>query len=260
MGQRGTDVSRQAADMVLQDDNFVTIRNAVAAGRGIFDNIRKFVNYLLSANAGEVLVVFAGVLLGTLLFPETFANHPEAIVLTPVMLLWVNLVTDGLPALALGADPTAPNIMDRPPRSASESVIDRRVAASVAAIGVLMALTGLVLFFGMLSVTRDLLLAQTTLFTFLVAVEMVRIQVIRSRYGQSVTSNPWLVLAVLSTLVLQLLVVYTPLNALFDVVALGSDAWGAIAVTFVAFVVLNLGVVAVLDRVFGADTIRAARR
>jgi Ca2+-transporting ATPase len=255
MGQRGTDVARQAADMVLQDDNFVTIRNAIAAGRGIFDNIRKFVNYLLSANAGEVFVVFAGVLLGTLLFPETFTTHPEAVVLTPVMLLWVNLVTDGLPALALGADPIAEDVMDRPPRPATEGVIDRRVGASIGSIGVVMMVTGLTLFFGALSATENLFLAQTTLFTFLVVVEMVRIQLIRSRYNQPVTSNPWLLAAIAVTLALQALVLYSPLHELFDVVPLGAGPWGWIAVAFVTFVAINLVVVRLLERLFPATTL-----
>ena len=254
MGQRGTDVAQQASDMVLQDDNFTTIRDAVAEGRGIFDNIRKFVNYLLSANAGEVLAVFVGVLVGTVLFPTLFAARTEALVLTPVMLLWVNLVTDGLPALALGADPAAEGILDRPPRGTGDHVIDRRMAASVAAIGVGMAATGLGLFFAGLRETGSLVRAQTLLFTFLVVVEVVRIQVIRARYGLSIGSNPWLVAAVLVTLVLQLLVLYTPLNALFGVDSLPSSAWAAIGVGFVVFLLLNLVASAALDRVFPDET------
>src|SRR5690606_27953469 len=110
MGQRGTDVAKEAADMVLQDDNFVTLRDAIAQGRGTFDNIQQFVAFLLSANAGEIVIVLAGVILGSALFPEAFAGQAQALVLTPVMLLWVNVVTDGLPALALGVDPPAPGI------------------------------------------------------------------------------------------------------------------------------------------------------
>jgi Ca2+-transporting ATPase len=249
MGQRGTDVAKQASDMVLRDDNFATIRDAIETGRGIFDNIRKFVNYLLSANAGEVLVVFVGVLLGSVLFPSLFAGRAEALVLTPVMLLWINLVTDGLPALALGADPTAADVMDRPPRGTSESVIDDRMQASILGIGAIMTVTGLALFFRELGTTRDLVAAQTLLFTFLVTVEVVRIQLVRSRYEQSLFSNPWLVAAIAVTILLQLGVLYTPARAFFDVIALGVDAWTLIGVGFLAFVVLSVAVGRAIDRV-----------
>ncbi|MFB6179230.1 MAG: cation-translocating P-type ATPase [Halorientalis sp.] len=256
MGQRGTDVAKQAADMILQDDNFVTIRDAVEAGRGIFDNVRTFVNYLLSANAGEVLVVFFGVLLGGLLFPDLFAgSETVGLVLTPVMLLWVNLVTDGLPALALGADPAAPNVMDRPPRGRGEPIIDQRVGASVAGIGVVMTVVGLALFFGRLAATGSLVRAQTTLFTFLVVIELARIQLIRSRYGKSLLSNPWLVGAVGLTLVLQLLVLYSPLAGLFGVVPLSIETWTWLGGAFVIFVVLNYLLVLVLDRLLPATRV-----
>ncbi|MBX0297818.1 calcium-translocating P-type ATPase, PMCA-type [Haloarcula nitratireducens] len=253
MGIRGTDVAQQASDMVLQDDNFATIRDAIAEGRGIFDNIRKFVNYLLSANAGEVLVVFIGVLIGTFLFPDLFAEQSEALILTPVMLLWINLVTDGLPALALGADPKTDGILDRPPRESDESVINRRMMASIAMIGGVMTVTGLALFFyGLLTVT-DLIRAQTVLFTFLVVVEVVRIQVIRSRYGLSLLSNRWLIGAIAMTLLLQLLVLYTPLNEFFAVQPPSIEEWVWIGIAFIGFLVLNLGMSELLDRVLATS-------
>jgi Ca2+-transporting ATPase len=247
MGQRGTDVAKGASDMVLRDDDFATIRDAIAEGRGIFDNVRKFVNYLLSANAGEVLVVFVGVLVGTFLFPEAFASQSEALVLTPVMLLWVNLVTDGLPALALGADPKADDVLSRPPRPAGEPVVDDRMLVSIAAIGVSMCLTGLALYFFTLAATGDIVRAQTLLFTFLVAVEVVRIQVIRARYGHSVLSNRWLVGAVSLTLTLQVLVLYTPASALFGVVAPTAAEWSWIALAGIAFLGLSVGASRLLD-------------
>jgi Ca2+-transporting ATPase len=249
MGVRGTDVTKEASDMILQDDNFVTIRDAIAEGRGIFDNIRKFVNYLLSANAGEVLVVFVGVVVGSALFPSLFAGQSEALILTPVMLLWINLVTDGLPALALGTDPKAEDVMDRPPRGDDEQVIDRRMAVSIASIGLLMTVTGLTLFFHGLRVTRQLVAAQTLLFTFLVVVEVVRIQLIRSRYDLGPFSNRWLVGAIGSSLLLQLAVVYTPLNRFFDVVPVGLPGWGWIAAAFAGFVALGIAVERLVGRV-----------
>ncbi|MFB6108219.1 MAG: cation-translocating P-type ATPase [Haloplanus sp.] len=251
MGIRGTDVAQQAADMVLRDDNFATIRDAVAEGRGIFDNIRKFVNLLLSANAGEVVVVFAGFLLGSALFPDRFAGDPEALVLTPVMLLWVNLVTDGLPALALGADPKAEGILDRPPRPRDEAVIDRRTVASILTIGAATTAVGLGVFFAALD-RSSLVVAQTRLFTFVVVAEMVVIQVIRSRFDQPLLSNPWLVAAVAGSLSLQLLVLYTPLSGAFGVVSPSLESWawlgGAVAVFTLLTTALDRGAAAVVGR------------
>jgi Ca2+-transporting ATPase len=239
MGQRGTDVAQQASDMVLRDDNFATIRDAIAAGRSIFDNIQKFVNLLLSANTGEVLIVFLGVLVGSVVFPESFASESEALILTPVMLLWINLVTDGFPALALGADPKAPNIMKREPRTDGDPVIDHQMIVSVLTIGSVMTVVGLGLFFYGLQETADLLVAQTLLFTFIVVAEMGVIQIIRSRFQQSLLSNRWLLIAVAVSLILQLVLLYTPLNSLFDVVPLTLTGWEWIGVTFAVFFVLN---------------------
>lgn len=247
MGERGTDVAQQSSDMVLQDDNFVTIRDAIAEGRGIFDNIRKFVNYLLSANAGEVLTVFIGILIGSFIFPDIFASQSEALILTPIMLLWINFVTDGLPALALGADPKSEGIMDRPPRGSDDPVINRRMMLSIVGIGTFITATGLPLFFHELMTTGNLLKAQTILFTFLVAIEMVRIQTIRSRYNQSIVSNKWLLGALISSLVLQLAVLYTPLREYFEVAALGINSWGMILAGTAGFIVLTYLFSKILD-------------
>jgi Ca2+-transporting ATPase len=248
MGQRGTDVTQAASDMVLQDDNFVTIRNAIAEGRGIFDNIRKFVNLLLSANTGEVLTVFLGVLIGGVLFPNLFAAQSEALILTPVMLLWINLVTDGLPALALGVDPKAPDVLEREPRSSETGVIDRRVLASILAIGVTMTAVGLVIFFEGLVTFESLVVAQTLLFTFFVVAEMGVIQVIRRRFGSGVLSNPWLVAAVVASLLLQLVVLYSPLAGLFDVYAPGVPGLGRIGAGVLLVLIGTVALASGIDR------------
>jgi Ca2+-transporting ATPase len=137
MGIAGTDVAREAGDMVLADDDYSTIVGAVLEGRKIFDNLRKFIRYLLSSNAGEVLTMFAGILgagvLG-LANPEGGVFLP----LTAVQILWINLVTDGAPALALGVDPGDPGLMDRPPRDPHESVIDRATWVTIAVVGLVM--------------------------------------------------------------------------------------------------------------------------
>ncbi|MBS3760568.1 MAG: cation-transporting P-type ATPase [Halodesulfurarchaeum sp.] len=254
MGQRGTDVARQASDMILQDDNFATIRDAIQEGRGIFENVRKFVNYLVSTNTGEVLVVFLGVLLGSLLFPAQFSGTSQALILTPILILWINLVADTLPALALGADPHADGLMDRPPRPTDEGVINTRVLVSILTIAVLLAVTGLGIFFYALDRTGSLLRAQSLLFTFIVVVELIRIQVIRSRYDQPLRSNLWLVGAIGVSLLVQLAVLYTPLRDFFQVVPLTLVEWGWIAIGFVAFLLLNVVVSRLNTRVFKSRT------
>ncbi|HYE35526.1 cation-transporting P-type ATPase [Methylocaldum sp.] len=260
MGRRGTDVAKEASDMVLQDDNFVTLRNAIAEGRGIFDNIRKFVNFLLSANAGEILIVFLGVLAGAALFPRLFGGQSEALILTPVMLLWINLVTDGLPALALSTDPKMEGIMKQPPRGAGEPVLDRRIIASILSIGLIMAATGLPLFFHGLLNTGELARAQTQLFTFIVVAEMIRIQIIRARYALPMLSNRWLVAAVASSLVLQAVVLYTPASELFEVAALASGDWQWIGIAFTAFLLLGVMAEKSLDWIYGWRAERALKK
>jgi Ca2+-transporting ATPase len=250
MGQRGTDVARQASDMILRDDNFATIRDAIREGRGIFENVRKFVNYLVSTNTGEVLVVFLGVLLGSLLFPARFSGTSQALILTPVLILWINLVADTLPALALGADPYAEGLMNRPPRPTDEGVINTRVLTSILTIAILLAVTGLGVFFYALERTGSLLRAQSLLFTFIVVVELIRIQVIRSRYDQSLRSNPWLVGAIGASLLVHLAVLYTPLGEFFQVVPLSGVEWAWIAIGFVVFLLLNVLVSMLNTRIF----------
>jgi Ca2+-transporting ATPase len=134
MGITGADVTKEAADMVLVDDNFASIVNAVEEGRAIFDNIQKFVHYLLSTNAGEVLLLFIAALLG---WP---------LPLTAIQILWINLVTDGLPALALGMEPPEPDIMRRPPRPADKPVITWRHARLILLHGLLIAMAGVAAF------------------------------------------------------------------------------------------------------------------
>jgi Ca2+-transporting ATPase len=248
MGDRGTDVTVAASDVVLRDDNFATIRDAVAEGRAVFDNIRKFVTLLLSANAGEVATVFVGVLVGSALFPTLFAARTEALVLTPVMLLWINLVTDGPPALALGADPGAPDVLDRPPRPSAEGVVDRRVGATIAVIGATLTVAGLSVFFDRLRATTSLVAAQTALFTFFVVAEMGLVWVIRRRFGARALSNPWLVAAVAASLALQALVLYTPAAAAFGVVPPDAAGWWRVVAAVAAVLAVNHGVSLALGR------------
>lgn len=248
MGVRGTDVAQQASDMILQDDNFVTIRDAISEGRGIFDNIRKFVAYLLSYNAGEVLIVFFGTLIGSFMYPEVFQGGGGALVLTPVMLLWINLVTDGLPALALGVDPKVPDIMERKPRDRDEPVINKRMLTMIVGIGIAMTITLLPLYF--LNID-NLALAQTHIFTALVIFEMVGIQAIRRIFGASIWSNKWLWISIVAATILQLIVVYTPIGKFFGVVPLPLMEWLEIGVALVVFFILVEILLKIEKRVFG---------
>src|SRR4029078_9780462 len=125
MGITGTDVSKEAADVILTDDNFATIVAAVEEGRTIFANIRKFLRYLLSSNIGEVLTMFLGVLLANRLGLTATGDQPIIAPLLATQILWINLVTDGAPALALGLDPADPDVMRQPPRAPGRGVLTR---------------------------------------------------------------------------------------------------------------------------------------
>ncbi|SEH15438.1 Ca2+-transporting ATPase [Natronorubrum sediminis] len=258
MGIRGTDVTEQASDIVLLDDNFATIRDAVRGGRRIFDNVRKFVNYLLSGNGGEVTMVFTGSMLGF------------GLVITPIQILFINVVTDGIPALSMGVDPPAKDIMDRDPRPPEEGVITDRIVTSVVGIAAFMTICLLPLFtlnfYGELVPGYDVLgaivgwspgyepsreLAQTMVFTGFVVFEIVRIQAIRYRYGLGIFTNRWLVIAVVVAVTLQLLVLYTSTGQLlFDVEPLAVVHWIQIAVAAGVFALLMAGFVKVQDRYF----------
>lgn len=223
MGERGTDVAQQSSDMIIQDDNFVSIRDAIEEGRGISDNIRKSVNYLLSGNMGEVLTVFFGLIIGGLLFPEVFQTHSEALILTPMMLLWINFISDGFPALALSTDPPMEDIMKETERYGNKPLMDATVLKSVFIIGTLMAASGLSVFF--LTLSESLLLAQTVLFTFVIMAETARVQVIRNRYDHSILSNKWVIAALGTAIALQMLLLYTPAAEIFGASALGLKSW-----------------------------------
>lgn len=249
MGQQGTAVAKKSSDIILQDDNFVTIRDAIAEGRAIFDNIRKVTNYLLSTNAGEVMFVFLGSIIGALFFQDIFVENPDAVVLTAVMILWVNFVTDGPPAIALAADDRAEDVMDRPPREAEESIIDKKMIGMIAGTGPLAAIVFLPLFF--LLVESNFTLAQTTLFTALAMFEILMFQVIRREYGLSILSNRYLGVAVGVAFLAQLVVLYTPLRNLFEVLPLGLFEWGLIAAGLVVFGAIILVYQQVLINRFG---------
>jgi Ca2+-transporting ATPase len=232
MGITGTDVTKETADMVLLDDKFTSIVKAVEQGRGIYENIKKFVNYLLSSNLGEVLILFIAMIIG-------FRDASGAIVmpLLATQILWLNLVTDGLPAVALGVDPIRKGIMHVSPRNPDEPIITKNMAMNIIIIAVLIAAGVLFLFNRFLFEGEAI--ARTVAFTALVMLEMVRVTMIRSQYKLSVFSNMSLIGAIILSVMLQVAVVYVPMmNIVFKTTPLTLYHWGHIgavmAILFVA--------------------------
>ena len=219
MGITGTDVAKQTADMVLTDDNFASIVAAIEQGRIIYSNIRKFVYFLLACNVGEILIIFASMLLGL------------PIPLRPVQLLWLNLVSDGAPALALGLEKGDPDIMKQAPRSPQEPVINRDMAIGIGVVGVVDAIAILAVFYLALQrYPEQLVAAQTIAFVTLCSSELIRAFTARSEYHSvfsiGVFSNRWMVWAVGVSFVLVLMVVYLPfLRPFFDTVPLTPGDW-----------------------------------
>jgi Ca2+-transporting ATPase len=233
MGVTGTDVSKQAADVVLTDDNFATIVAAVEEGRAIFSNIRKFLRYLLSSNIGEVMTMFFGVLLGKTIGLET---HGSAVVLPllATQILWINLVTDGAPALALGVDPADENLMQRPPRPRGEGVITARMWRGIFFVGAIMAGGTLAVFDaslpgGLIEGAGDLRYAQTMAFTTLILFQIFNVFNARSDTRSAfhgLFRNHWLWIGLGVSVVLQLAVIYVPfLQKSFSTVSLTSADW-----------------------------------
>jgi Ca2+-transporting ATPase len=204
MGITGTDVAKETADMILTDDNFASIVSAIEEGRVIYSNIRKFVYYLLSCNVGEILIIFLAMLAGL------------PLPLRPIHLLWLNLVTDGLPALALGLEAGEPGIMTRPPRPAKEPIINREMAWSTVVQAIAITATTLAGFLlGLRLYPDSLTSAQTIAFVTLISSELFRASTSRSeRYPLlrlGLFSNKYMVWATLSSFALMLGVVYLPL-------------------------------------------------
>src|ERR687895_1749806 len=172
MGITGTDVSKEAADIVLADDNFATIVAAVDEGRAIFANIRKFLRYLLSSNLGEVMTMFFGVLLADVIGLTAQEGSGVVLPLLATHILWINLVSDGAPALALGVDPADPGVMKDPPRARGEGAMTRRMWVGILFVGTVMAAGTLLVLDaslpgGLIDGSGDMRYAQTMAFTTL---------------------------------------------------------------------------------------------
>jgi Ca2+-transporting ATPase len=234
MGVTGTDVSKEAADIVLTDDNFATIVAAVEEGRAIFSNIRKFLRYLLASNMGEVMTMFFGVLLADFIGLKAQGGGAVVLPLLATQVLWVNLVSDGAPALALGVDPADEGVMRRRPRPRGEGVITRQMWAGIFFVGVVMAAgTLLVLDWslpgGLVEGSGDLRYAQTMAFTTVVFFSLFTVFNARSDERsafEGLFSNKWLWGAVLLSLLMQAAVIYVPfLQQAFSTVSLSAGDW-----------------------------------
>jgi Ca2+-transporting ATPase len=221
MGITGTDVSKEASSLILSDDNFSTIVAAIEEGRGIYENIRKFIRYLLASNVGEIMTMFIAMMAGL------------PLPLVPIQILWVNLVTDGLPAMALGVDQAEKDLMQHKPRSAKENIFARRLGWKIISRGILIGICTLAAFWLVLradpSDAATLLKAQSVAFATLVMAQLIHVfdcRSSRSIFHRNPLQNRYLVLAVLSSLILMLAVMYVDtLQPIFKTVPLGWKDW-----------------------------------
>ncbi|MEM0333162.1 MAG: cation-transporting P-type ATPase [Candidatus Aenigmatarchaeota archaeon] len=210
MGIKGTEVAKEASDIVLLDDNFATIRDAIKEGRRIYDNMKKFILFLFGTCIAEVFVVLSSLL---------FLPY---VLLYPIQILWINLVTDGPPALALYLDPAEPNIMKRNPRNKKEGIIDRRMIFKIFILGTSMGISMILIPFLLHSYSIEEI--RTVVFSSFVFFEMILIAAIR--YSENMIGlkywleNKLLILALIGVIILQILLIYSPLNTYLKAVSL----------------------------------------
>jgi Ca2+-transporting ATPase len=234
MGITGTDVSKEAADMILADDNFASIVAAVEEGRAIFANIQKFLRFLLSSNIGEVLTMFGGVVLVNVLGLTASGDEVVVAPLLATQILWINLVTDGAPALALGLDPADPDVMLQQPRAQGSGVITREMWLGIVFVGMIMGVGTLLVLDaalpgGLIAGTGDMPYGRTMAFTTLMLFQMFNVFNSRSDTHSAfyeLFHNVWLWGAVALSLLLQVAVIYVPfLQRAFDTVPLQASDW-----------------------------------
>ncbi len=256
MGQRGSDITRDAADIILLDDAFPTIQHAIRYGRAVLSNVRKTVNYLLTANLFEVVVVFVSSLLGFTPFQA-------------IQLLWVNFATDIFPAMALGSDPPHDDIMEKRPTGAEERILTKRIWYLLVGISSVKVVAALVTFFAVLSlstgtttilgITGDLTLAQTSIFVWLGLSHVIRIVTIRwdeGWHGRKVFVNRWVNLSLAWPVVAFLVILYTPLAPFFQATPLPLWTWGVVLASILVSAAIAVAVTEGIDYTLGgyADT------
>ncbi len=242
MGITGTDVAKEASSLILSDDNFATIKAAIKEGRNIYENIRKFIRYMLASNVGEILVMLFAMILGL------------PLPLVAIQILWINLVTDGLPAMALGMDKAEGDVMKRPPRSPNEGVFARGLAWKIVSRGFMIGVVTLVAFMVTLNANPDdLTKAQTVAFVTLVMAQLIHVFDCRSEYSvyhRNPFENMYLVVAVISSILLMLAVIYyPPLQTVFHTTFMDARDW-----------LLILGMAAIPTVVLGAGQLFGRKR
>ncbi|HUO54283.1 MAG TPA: HAD-IC family P-type ATPase, partial [Rhodoblastus sp.] len=232
MGKSGTDVAREASSLVLLDDNFATIVAAIAEGRRIFDNIRKFIRYIMTCNGAEIWSIFLAPFFGL------------PIPLLPIQILWINLVTDGLPGIALAAEPAEPKVMERPPRPAGQSIFAHGMGWHILWVG--LAMGAITLGTQAVSIHYGFGQWQTMVFTVLAWSEMAHVLAIRSEreslFAVGLFSNLPLLGAVLLTILLQLAVIYLPsLNRIFHTAPLtGAELAACFGLSSLTFFLVEI--------------------
>lgn len=233
MGITGTDVAKETADLILLDDHFDTIVTAVAEGRGIYFNVRKFVNYLLSANVAELLIVLSG------------AAIFHKLLISASQLLFINVVTDGLPAIALGSDPAPSDVMKRHPKEFQGEIVDRRLWFEIFIFGTVMTVVLLL----QLAYDNQHHLSGPIIFTGIVIFELVRLVMIRSQYKTKWSANPWLMISVASSVLLLLGVLYIPAaSRVFQLTALPGSVWVQFGVLSVVLFLIMMPIIALIKR------------
>ncbi|MDD4493917.1 MAG: cation-translocating P-type ATPase [Eubacteriales bacterium] len=218
MGEKGTDVTREASSMILMDDNFATIVAAIEEGRVIYENIRRFIRYLLSCNIGEVLTMFLGIILGM------------PVPLLPIQILWINLVTDGLPAIALGLEPAEKDIMKRPPRRLNSGVFSEGLGFLILVRGIFIGLCTLAVYATVLYFTQNIELGRTAAFVTLILTQLIHVYECKSEkktiFHIKLFNNIYLVLATSISALMTLAAIYLPFsNRIFKTVPLTLKEW-----------------------------------
>ncbi len=233
MGITGTEVTKEASDMIILDDNFASIESAIKEGRGIFANIQKFIGYLFSANIAEILVIFLGMVLA---FKDLQGN--TFVILTPIQILWLNLITDGMPALAMSADKTNEEVMKKAPRKTSAPILSISYLIELFVISILVTIGVLLACF--IGIKQGAEHAQTMAFTVLVILELLVAQIVRYRFKAKLLTNFWFLGAILSSLAIHLCVIYIPIfHHIFKVTPLSITDWKVIAFITGAFTLAN---------------------
>lgn len=235
MGDRGTDIAKEAADLILLDDNLSSIVAGIKEGRTIFSNVRKVINYLLTANLAEVMVVFLGAMIGVMPF-------------LAIQLLWVNFVTDIAPAMALGYDPSHKNIMKKKPTGKGEKLINKRITILTVYIGLKKFAIMSLIFIITVKLTQNIILAQTMSFTWLVMSHFVRLAAIRFDEGVNFFVNKYVNWSIFIPLLMQIIIIYTPLSAFFHVVPLSLREWSVLMLSFAVAVGLAKFITTMIDR------------